>query len=74
MEQVLNDICQEIRKARRRGIPKWKCTTSPASLNKDAFAAEAVRSLAEMPLEDYFRDCPEVSADDLAKLQRTLSL
>lgn len=42
--------------------------------SSDYFAAQAVRQLAEMPLEDYFRDCPEVQQADLEKLQKTLGL
>ena len=60
--------------------------TNPASLqarverlrqgmaSTDAYAAEAVLQLAEMPLEDYFRPFPEVSPQDLNHLRKALGL
>lgn len=41
---------------------------------QDAWAAETVQRLAEMPLADYFRGCPEVKGPDLARLQTALGL
>lgn len=40
----------------------------------DAYAAEAVRRLAEMPLEEYFQSCPEVNLHDMRNLQKMLNL
>lgn len=40
---------------------------------RDADAAKMVRQLAEMPLEDYIL-CPDVSKNDLLKLQNALGL
>ena len=40
----------------------------------DAYAAEAVRHLAEMPLKEYFRSCPEVSLHDMYTLRMELGL
>ena len=151
MELLLQDICQEVRKARNYQSPKWQCVAGPARLSEEAaylsnlvkvekgvwiptdygedaglitlftvgkdgktersicwspstqralcdtkaepaplqarikqlerglayhkaYAAEAVQRLAEISLEDYFRDCPEVDASDLAKLQTALGL
>lgn len=41
---------------------------------RDSYAAREVLRLAEMPLEEYFRQCPDVRASDLRLLREILGL